>query len=363
MFVPLKKKIAQMFIVAIPLLPENEMVPLIKDYISRGIGGFMVGVGGKLEHVETNGKTDVTKLKLFTSKLKKLDPGLFLAIDGEGGTIFNLFEHITALKSGREYGKIFEKTGSVDEYTQHLEEYTTLMRECGINMDFTPILDIAQQGYKGYMTDHGRAYSDNAETVMRLSSMAIESMHEKGIIAVGKHFPNYGLVDDNPHNVLESQKVLGRYDEVLLPFAHAIRVPQIKAIMKGHCVSPLDTSAPASLSIPVEEHLRDELGFDGLTIIDEIFMKSVREHYGGVGTDKNGRLRIVDAAKVNDILLVSYPRQKSDGTIKGKPTKHNRFPRLLNAVHKAVLDGRIPKSTIEAAYRRICKSKKELGLL
>ncbi len=360
--ISLKRKIGQLFIAAVPLIrEEKKLFRTIKAYIDLGIGGFMIGLGGEFDFLETKGVTDIKKTKKFIAKLKKLDPTLFIAIDGEGGNKFNLFKNIIALKQARTYGLQLEQVSRIKQYRKDIKNYVALMKECGINMNFSPILGVAQPGYQGYLSEHGRSYSDLIDTVKMLSSIAIKEMQNNKIIAVGKHFPGYGPLGENPHQHLRKRQTDKYYDVRISAFAYAIR-HGVQAIMKGHVLSDLDSKIPATLSLKAEEYLREELKFKGLTITDEIFMGALSEYYDRLGGDEDGTKRIVAAAKCNDILLHSYPKQEQDGKVKTVTKASGHFFNLHQAVHRAVLKGEIFKEKINDSYTRIIKHKKKIGL-
>jgi len=362
----LKRKIAQMLIVATPpIKDQKKMFKIIESYINLGISGLMLGIGGRFKFAQKEKVTDIKKLQRFVFKLKKLDQSLFLAIDGEGGHDFNLFENAVSLKPAREYGLQFEKEGSIQEFENDVKNYVKIIRWCGINMNFAPVLDVAQLRYKGYMSESGRSFSDKKKVVNKLSSIFIREMQKNSIIAVGKHFPGYGLLDENPHFHLRMQKnIAGSKNNNLTKstFSNAIKKDKIIGIMKGHVLSFLDNKVPATLSLNVENYLRKNLGFNGLSITDELFMGALNEYYKGL--DKDATKRIVEAAKCNDLLLISYPKEQGpDGKLRKLVRKHDHFQRLLDAVYDAVLKGHIPEQKINESYERIIKYKRALGLI
>lgn len=355
-----------MFIVATPPIKDQKKIfQIIKSYIDLGIGGLMIGIGGRFKFAQKEGITDIKKLQKFVFKLKKLDQSLFLAIDGEGGYDFNLFENVVSLKPVREYGLQFEKDRITKEFEKDVKNYIKIIRWCGVNMNFAPVLDVAQQGYNGYMSKSGRSFSDKKKVVNKLSSIFIQEMQKNNIIAVGKHFPGYGSLDENPHFHLRMQKSIVGFENNNLAkstFSKAIKKDKIISIMKGHVLSFLDNKVPATLSPNIENYLRQNLNFNGLSVTDELFMRALSEYYNN--KDKDGTKRIVEAAKCNDILLISYPKeQDTSGRLKKLVRKHDHFQRLLNAVYDAVLKGQIPKQKINESYERIIKCKKLLNLV
>jgi beta-N-acetylhexosaminidase len=350
----LSKKIAQMFIVALPYTTDEKVLfDVVEKYINIGVGGIMLGIGGKLPYAEADGVIDIEKLKTLVTKLKELDPTLFIAIDGEGGSIFNLFENISSLRPQRHYGIEYEKSGSTKEYEKDLDEYIGLMKKIGINMNFAPIFGNAKEGYAGYLSAYERAYSDKEETVEKLSNIAVQKMHESGITAVGKHFPEYGGIDKNPHTDLSKIETYNKDDAL----SSAILKNKIKVVMKGHILSPIDEEVPATISEKVERYLRDDLGFKGLSMTDEIFMHSLSRYYDAYDGDTDHTKRAIAGAIANDIILMSYPKQKhGDGTIL-QVERHDHFDKLHNAVVKAVENADIDKSKIDESFKRIIKFK------
>ena len=344
-----------MFLVALPYTTnEKDLFDIVEKYIETGVGGIMLGIGGKLPFVETDGVIDTKKLSELVTQLKALDPNLFIAIDGEGGSIFNLFENISALKPQRNYGIEFEKTGSTQEYEKDLDEYISLMKKVGINMNFAPIFGTAKAGYDGYLSIYDRAYSDKDATVKKLSNIAVKKMRASGIIAVGKHFPEYGSIDKNPHTNLSKIETYNEKDTL----SSAILEDNVEVIMKGHVLSPIDEEIPATISEKTEKYLREDLEFNGLSVTDEIFMHSLSRYYDSLGGDTDHTKRAVAATKVNDIILMSYPKQKhGDGTII-QVQKHDHFEKLHSAVVEAVEEGVIDKIKIDESFERIQKLKK-----
>ncbi len=364
--VPLKRKIAQMFIVATPPIKDQKKIfKIIENYVDLGIGGLMLGIGGRFKFAQKQGITDIKKLQKFVFKLKKLDQSLFLAIDGEGGHDFNLFENIVSLKPSMEYGLQFEKDGNTKEFERDVKNYIKIIRWCGINMNFAPALDVAQPGYKGYMSKSGRSFSDKSYTVKTLSSIFIKEMQKNSIISVGKHFPGYGLLDENPHFHLRRQKNIANFennDLIKSTFSKAIKKDKIIGIMKGHVLSVLDSKFPATLSANIENYLRKKLNFNGLSVTDELFMGALNEYYKGL--DRASTKRIVEAAKCNDLLLISYPKEQGpDGKLRKLIRKHDHFQKLLDAVYDAVLNGQISEKKINKSYERIIRYKKLLKLV
>ena len=355
--VSLGKKVGSKFIVAAPLInEEGPLFDTLDTYMNLYPGGLMLGVVGTWPYLQDeNGATDPEKIMRFTERVKNdYDQSLFLAIDGEGGELFNLLGNHVPLKSARYYGKRSEEGEGTGEFERDLKRYTNVMKECGLNMNFSPVLDTAQEGYEGYMSESGRAYSDRDDTVKALGKAAIKMMQGKNIIPVGKHFPGYGPLDENPHMSLTPAIKVNRGQDIKdSPFGYAIKDLGIWGIMTGHVQSNLDYYRPATLSPGVKKFLRDSLGFKGLIIADEVFMLSLTHFYRDIGGDTEGTKRAVGAAISNDMLIVSYPKQKRDDKFRIVSDKHEHFEKMHAAVCRAVGDGTIPEGDLNESYARV----------
>lgn len=354
----LKKKISQLFIVKTPNNFER-----IKEFIDEGIGGFMIGIGGEIisaEQEKLEGD-NIESLKEFVKKIKELeDIPLFLAIDGEGGHYFNRLRRISDYKSPRFYGLKYEKDGDLDFFEHEVKKFAEHMKDIGLNMNFAPLVDVAREGYGGYiaaqpkgirrkdLTDSEsissrRSYSDKIDIVITLALKAMEVFHENKIICTLKHFPTYGIlsVDENPHIVLiKSDLPKKEIIKETIPYKEAFK-KGCWAIMKGHIITNLDPDYPSSLSIKTERFLREDLSFEGLVIVDELRMGAIRNNYA-----------LEDAAPmammVNDIILISDP---------------DKFKNYRDAIlKKAQTDTKLQKK-IDESYDRVIKYKKIIGLL
>ena len=110
-------------------------------------------------------------------------------------------------------------------------------------------------------------------------------------------------------------------------------------LVSHNIVACMDPSAPASLSPAVHEILREELGFDGVIVTDDLVMDGVRDFAG----DEEIAVRAVLAG--NDLLCCTD------------------FETQVPAVLSAVEDGTIPEARIDESVLRILELKIELGLL
>ena len=358
----LKEKVGQLFICRTP-----EDINQIEMFIKEGIGGFMIGKGGEIvsENQAVLEGDSLELLKRFVRLLNKLSQKnkkvpLFLVIDGEGGEYFNRLKSISDYKSPRFYGKKFEKDGNLEFFEREVKKFAKLINQIGFNMNFAPLVDCAKNGYRGYIAEEralvknkdgltksetaaaDRSYSDKMETVITLGLTAMRIFQEHNIIPTLKHFPSYGILkkNQNPHRVLPKLEL--PKNEILAqiePYKEAFK-NKCYAIMKGHIITCLDKTAPASLSVKIDKFLKDELSFDGLVVVDELHMGAIRQYYSKLNSSEEiFKKAAVDALKVNDIILTSYPEDfiiMRDAIIEGA-NKNGKFLERVNEACKKVL--------------------------
>jgi len=206
-------------------------------------------------------------------------PPLFVATDQEGGRVQRLDPpHYPERPSQREIGT----ASSPDAARTAAREIGTELKSLGFNWDFAPVLDVDINPQNPVIGD--RAYSSRPDTVAAFGTAAIAGFQDDArILACGKHFPGHGDTDTDSHFALPTiRRSRAALDAVeLVPFRAAIQ-SGVAAIMTAHILFPaLDPALPATLSPAVLTGLlRQELGFDGLIITDDLEMKGVADGWG-----------------------------------------------------------------------------------
>ena len=116
----------------------------------------------------------------------------------------------------------------------------------------------------------------------RLGAAIIRGLQENGVAACGKHFPGHGDTSVDSH--LELPLVEHPPDRIrrveCVPFREAIRA-DVAFIMTAHVLVPsFDEEKPATLSPRiVQALLREELGFQGVILSDDLEMKAIAKTY------------------------------------------------------------------------------------
>ena len=270
-------------------------------------------------------------MRELTRALHDLDEHLppLVAIDHEGGRVHRLsppFTHFPAAADVATHG------------TRVVAAVATAMaRELaaiGIDLTFAPVLDVHSNQVNPVIGD--RAYAADPERVATLALAAFRAIRAVGLLTCGKHAPGHGDTATDSHLELpvvdKSRRELARTE--LVPFRHAIAA-RIPMLMTAHVVyRALDPEHPATLSRAILTGLlRRRLGFRGVICSDDLEMRAITDHYGP------GEAAVLSLAAGADLLL--YCHRQDD------------LRAAVDAVERAVVDGRLPRRRLEEAHRRV----------
>jgi beta-N-acetylhexosaminidase len=263
----LHARIGQLFMAGMPG-PELDATTecLISDY---GLGGVILFKRNITDPLQLARLCN----SLQKTALKKRGIPLFLAIDQEGGRVARLREPFTVFPGNAAIGASDDPESEAAAFASKTAEE---MRLVGLNMDLAPVVDVARQEIEAHL--QGRIFSNDPKVVARLGAIVIKGLQDRGIMAVAKHFPGLGAADLDPHEKLPSIRVgLHELESVdLHPFA-AAAAAGVSGMMTSHAVYPaLDPGTPATLSRRIITGvLRDELGYQGLVITDDLEMGAI----------------------------------------------------------------------------------------
>lgn len=175
----------------------------------------------------------------------------------------------------------------------------------GFNLDFAPCADVFTNPDNTVIGD--RAFGTDPETVARYAGAFMLGLTTSGIVPCAKHFPGHGdTLLDSHFDLPRVEHDLDRLRRVeIAPFVKLIaaRVPMI---MTAHIVMPaIDPTLPITLSeAGIAGLLRQQLGFGGVVVSDDLEMKAVADRYG-----IEEMLHLAVRAGV-DLFLVCHTREK-----------------------------------------------------
>lgn len=204
-------------------------------------------------------------------------PPLIIAVDQEGGSVARLKEPDFTHFPGNAH---INETASAERFACVTSKELLSVH---INMNYAPVIDVIPnknempEGFKSVMAK--RAFPGTPQQVGKLGAKVIEGLQKNGIMAVAKHFPGIGRTTLDSHLTLP---VLDAPADLLMatdlaPFRAAIAAG-VSGIMLSHILySNIDDTWPASLSYTIAKLLlRDEMGYDGVIMTDDLDMKAIR---------------------------------------------------------------------------------------
>jgi len=200
----------------------------------------------------------------------------WVSVDQEGGRVARLKAPFTEWPPMATLGR----SGDVTLAERFARALAAELKAVGITLDYAPVLDIHTNAKNPVIGD--RALADTAEDVARLGSAIVRALQGAGIAACGKHFPGHGDTSTDSHFELplveHPPDRLRRVEFV--PFKAAIQAG-VATIMTAHVLVPsLDEKRPASLSRRIVfDLLRDELGYEGVILSDDLEMKAIAAQY------------------------------------------------------------------------------------
>ncbi|WP_449538965.1 beta-N-acetylhexosaminidase [Ferdinandcohnia sp. Marseille-Q9671] len=278
----------------------------------------------------------------YLNQIKQLNKGdipLFFGVDQEGGRIAKLPGVLPNLPTNLEIGKMNDPTLSYEIGTVLGQE----LKAFGFNVNFAPVLDVNSNPDNPVIGD--RSFSNNPEIVSKLGIQTMKGLHSQSIVSAIKHFPGHGDTHVDSH--LELPKVTKTFEELneleFVPFRQAIN-EGADMVMVGHILVPvIDKTYPSSMSKKIiTDILRQELGFKGVVITDDFYMKAITNDY------EIGEAAVQSIKAGSDIIMVAHD--------------YNKVVQVQNAIKKAVENGEISEKRIDKSVERILEMKEKYKL-
>lgn len=320
----IKEKVGQLFLVR---FDEGDAYEMLEKYYP---GGFLFFAKDFKEET-----VDSFSAKTFSYQQKSKVP-LLMAVDEEGGIVtrvskFPAFRSEKFLSSQELYSQ-----GGYELVAKVEAEKAKLLLKIGLNLNLAPVADVSINP-----TDYiySRSFGKNAEETSEYVKRMVEYANEQGISSSLKHFPGYGNnVDTHTGVAIDERSYETFLTQDFLPFRAGIEASVPTILFSHNIVTSMDSELPASLSKKVHNILREELGFSGIIITDDLSMGALQTYSD---TKKLAQLAVLAG---NDLLITSD--LKVD------------YQEVLDGVHEGIIN----MNTIDLAVRRILAWKYAYGL-
>lgn len=345
--VTLDEKIAEMIMVGFRGQALATAEPLYKR-LQAGLVGSVVLFDYDLPSDGSTGRNigSPAQLMALDEQLQALAPGrLLIATDQEGGP------YVARLSPKHGFPATYSAealgTRNDPEFTRQASRSMAMtLAKAGVNLNLAPVVDVNVNPDNPIIGSIERSFSANPDIVTRNAIAFIEGHHDAGVLTTLKHFPGHGSSKDDSH--LGFVDVTGLWSrKELEPFRNVIQAGLADAIMTAHIFNrDLDPDVPATLSkATITGILRQELGYDGVVITDDMQMGAIRQYYG---FEKAIEMAVNAGA---DIIALSN---------NGEEYLPNLAEMGFMAIRRGYEGGRISEARIEESYARVMALKSRL---
>jgi beta-N-acetylhexosaminidase len=257
-----------------------------------------------------------------------------VAVDDEGGRVQRIDDLDGELPSARAMAK------KTPEQVRALAvERGRQLLARGVNWDLAPAVDVSDQPASSVIGD--RSFSNDPAVVTTYARAFEEGLHEAGVHGVLKHFPGHGHSSGDSHKGRVSTPPLAQLRaNDLKPYADLLGPlgPQRASVMVGHLDVPgLTDDLPSSLTPATYRLLRDDYGFDGLAMTDDL-----------------GAMKAISATLALPQATLAALRAGADMALSSNVEP---VAPILNTLEAALTDGRIPAADNDRAVERILAAK------
>ena len=321
-----EEKVGQLLIVGIDGTEVDEnALTLIRKYHIGGITLFDRNMDNPVQVATLNNRLQQEALR------QNANLPLFICIDQEGGLVVRMRDKVTVAPAQEKLAQ----TGQPKDAGLWAVRTARELKAMGINVNFAPVVDLG--------ADYKRSYGKNTKEITEFARSAIQGYQQEGMLACLKHFPGIGKtkVDPhlNPYIIDAGRDTLNKED--LVPFRKLITELDNGSfmVMVSHLKYPaLDPDYPASVSpLIMAGLLRQQMGYQGLIITDDMEMGALAQLYP---FEQMGYMAVNAGA---NLLLICHVKDHQIAVYDG----------LLAAVR----DGRISKTTLDNAVRRVIQAK------
>ena len=284
----------------------------------------------------------------LTAEIKAIRSDLLICVDHEGGRVQRFrtdgFTHLPAM---RVLGELWMKDAltATDAATAAGHVLGAELRACGVDLSFTPVLDL-DHGGSSVIGD--RAFHRDARVATLLAKSLMHGLLLAGMANCGKHFPGHGFVKADSHTEVpvdqRSLKTILADDAKPYEWLST----SLASVMPAHVIYPKVDVHPAGFSPRwLKEILRQQLGFTGAVFSDDLSMEGARR-VGGVEVSYAEAAAIalsagcdlvllcnqsVDGGAAVDQLLEGLERGLDDGRWQLDPDSEARRLKLLPQSH------------------------------
>jgi len=306
---PLRYKITQMFIV--------NHIDSLKDYYKENkFGGVYV--------VKPDEKEKFLEISSFYNCNDCIHTFITVDLEGRYSNPFSKFKEFACASD----------IMSSDEAYILGDEQGKLLKELGIDVTYTPVLDLEDNIWHCRNFEN---FKQNPEELTKVAISYLEGLHNHDIIAVAKHYPGKTLEAEDLHKGL---LYVNLSEQDIIPF---IKIKNYAdGIMITHTISSGRINSynkPCTIS----EQVIDDLNHNGLIVTDDIGMEGLKSYY--TNNDIPIDELYIDVINAGNDLIIFFELDI------------NKIEHIIDVIEQAVKNNKIDVKTINKSVVKILNEK------
>jgi len=320
----LEEKVGQLFMARVP--EQNQEA----DIQSYHLGGYLLFD----RDMEGKGQADVKQAIASYQEVSKIP--MFIGSDEEGGTVSRLSRNQIVSPAFKNPQTLYQENGW-EGITQEIDRKAQVFDELGIQLGMFPDADVSTDP-ESFIYD--RTIGMDAEGTSHYVKLSVEEMRKQKLGSTLKHFPGYGNNRDSHVEIVTDNRSMDELRKSdFLPFEAGIKAGADSIMVSHNIVQAIDGDRPASISKPVHDVIRNELGFTGVIMTDDMDMAGLANFI----SQEEAGLQALQAG--NDMILSS--------------SYSSQIPYILEAIKK----GEYSEQQLDQSVERLLTWKVELGLI
>lgn len=318
----LDEKIGQLFLVR---YPNENQISILEQY---HFGGYIFFAKDFKNKQEKQVQDEIKELQAISNI------PILTAVDEEGGTIVRISSNRNLAKSKFKSPMELYQLGGFDKIVADTKEKSNVLSNLGINLNLAPVVDVSTNA-NDYM--YKRTLGKGTELTSTYAQTVISASKGTNVSYTLKHFPGYGNnVDTHKGTSVDKRTYEYILNNDLPPFQAGIEAGAEAVLVSHNIVTSIDGNNPASLSPEIHELLRNDLGFTGVIITDDLAMAAVSK-------DEDVTVKAILAG--NDIMITTDYEQS------------------IVSVKQAITEEKISEEMIDKLVFRVLAWKYYKGLM
>jgi beta-N-acetylhexosaminidase len=220
---------------------------------------------------------DRQQLTELAAEIKSIRPDVLISVDHEGGRVQRFrTDGFTHLPPMRALGELWMRDAltATDAATAAGYVLGAELRSCGVDLSFTPVLDL-DHGGSSVIGD--RAFHRDARVATMLAKSLMHGLLLSGMANCGKHFPGHGFVKADSHTEVpvDKRSLKAILSDDAKPYEWLST--SLTSVMPAHVIYPKVDDQPAGFSPRwLKDILRLQLGFTGAIFSDDLSMEGAK---------------------------------------------------------------------------------------